>query len=1053
MKSTPIFWKCLVCCLGLLLAGPADSSTAWPGPTGPFVFVEAESFQPQGTGWNAVTNKPNMFRPVSESGLQSLSGAAKGDGTAVRTVEVPTNATYRLWVRYAQWPKTEEQFRAPFRVTVSQNGREVFQHVYDESLVGEPGDRRRTTADLVWVPADVTLEKGPAEIRLSKVGKDRVLPNLRQVDCLLLTSDRDYTANHRDFGPQMYVRIRLHGVKPERVYFYVFLNHSRTPWYTNLHFDKTGCSPGVNAAEKNRMTAGDATPWAPFSRFLYDGLDVGISFHATIQYGQRFAETSDYSVDFATAPDEASIVKTIRRNGPGDGLQMVVPPDLEGEHRPRSDREFAGETAAFTAKLAAVPFGRTPRRFPVMLGLNADDHNNTPGTRELENRSLTYMGINGVGRRLGDQDIRDGLRFGVEHASIWHMGRGQFSEPNLEKIEASLKSRAESLVAEGHADRIIANLLMDEAGALPLETLAGSEVIQQDFRHWLREQKHQPKDFGVDAWEAVKLATSRDDQPPLRYLRSQQFRAWNIVNFFRQVTELSRKYYPPSVRTTQNYSDGAVYLANFFMQGNDYFTWFKSRALDLAWSEDWTNGGSTPQTCGWNVALLRAATKYHGQPIGMYDITSYGRKPMVVKLKAYSDIAQGAKSLYFYSYTPRYQSHERGWYQRWEMYPAVAEVCHEIGAAEEVLMDAMPRKAQTAILYSVPYDIWNVGFDNSQGMERMHTYLALRHGQVPVDVLSNEDVRDGYLRDYKVAYLFGEQLDRRDVTPLADWVKRGGTLMLSPGAASKDELNQPSDALDKALGLERKPLETLQKFHGPGNQIGQVLKPQGKVSLLGDDGKQVATVDLLACRQQFGETREARVLARFDDGQPAAVEVARGRGRVLLVGFMPALAYIHEAWNKASVAEKREELVEPLAAVAQALALSGEHPEKPVRVKRQDHFPVPFEYPAALRDFILAPGRLARVERPVETETPQVEATFMEGETGWVVPLANYTGEPLKSLKLTIRPGRASEAIYSARAGLLVENPRRGKEITVTIPLESTDFVFAKWKKMSGRLK
>ena len=37
------------------------------------------------------------------------------------------------------------------------------------------------------------------------------------------------------------------------------------------------------------------------------------------------------------------------------------------------------------------------------------------------------------------------------------------------------------------------------------------------------------------------------------------------------------------------------------------------------------------------LTLLRAATKYHHQPIAMYDITSFGRAPLEVKLKALSE--------------------------------------------------------------------------------------------------------------------------------------------------------------------------------------------------------------------------------------------------------------------------------------------------------------------------------------------------------------------------------------------------------------------------------
>src|SRR5690606_25191001 len=147
----------------------------------------------------------------------------------------------------------------------------------------------------------------------------------------------------------------------------------------------------------------------------------------------------------------------------------------------------------------------------------------------------------------------------------------------------------------------------------------------------------------------VRIEPKRDGHPVLYYW-SQRYRAWNIARFFQQCTELARKHLPGGPGTTQNFSDGAVWMANFFQQGNDYFTWFRNRALDVAHSEDWTNQGATHQLAGWNVALLRAATKYHHQPIHMFCITSYGRSPLTVKLKAYADIAQGAKALGFFAY-------------------------------------------------------------------------------------------------------------------------------------------------------------------------------------------------------------------------------------------------------------------------------------------------------------------------------------------------------------------------------------------------------------------
>src|SRR5438046_1845022 len=66
----------------------------------------------------------------------------------------------------------------------------------------------------------------------------------------------------------------------------------------------------------------------------------------------------------------------------------------------------------------------------------------------------------------------------------------------------------------------------------------------------------------------------------------------------------------------------------------------------------------------------------------------------------------------------------------------------------------------------------------------------------------------------------------------------------------------------------------------------------------------------------------------------------------------------------------------------------------------------PAHFSAALRDFITGPARISQAACPVALSSAQVEATFMEGRHGWVVPLANYTGAPLQQISVTIRAGR-----------------------------------------------
>ncbi len=1013
----------------------------WPGPKGDYVFLEAESFQLQGKGW-AVENSPRGSRRDKQSGLKFLSGSGAGEGKAVKNLNIPGDGQYTLWVHYAQQRGAGAAARAPFEMIVTQNGKAVLTQKFDEAYTPDK-KRSRDPSDYTWESTTGALKRGPATITFAKLGAKpakRVSAHTRQIDCVLLTTDAKYKPDYRDFAPQTYMRIRLNQSEPAKVYFYGFLNHMRAPWYQNIAMGKKGWEKRVNVPGEEYLSAGESTGWMNISRLLYSDSDTNLSLQATVKYHNPDASSSDYTVELAPAPDDKQIVATLERKGPGSGMKVRIPPDLTNGRKPTSDLEYAQANLALAKKLTVPAFGQAARQFPIMVGMGSNDNNTTPGTQAAELEVLNIFGVNGLWNAVDEKSVQAGMVWGRTGAAVMQArGPGGYNDPNMEKMEKSVAEDGKALQANPLHEHYIVTSLTDEATAESLEKMKGNPVHEQAFVAWLKDRKLEPKDLGVGGWGQVKLTDDRDTPHPALYYHSQQFRAWSVAHFFHLATTLVRKYYPPQALSTQNFSDGAVYVANFYAQGNDYFTWFRNQALDLAWSEDWTNGGSTPQICGWNVALLRAATREHKQPIGMYDITSYGRTPLDMKLKAYSDIAQGAKILSIFSYSPLYQGHEPGWYMKGPTYAALMELSREIGPAENILLEAMPRPASTAIIYSRAYDIWNVGLDNAQGHERMHTYLALRHGQEAVDVLDGQDVIQGQLKGRQVAYLFGQQLDQRCVQPLAAWVKAGGTLMLSPDAGSRDELNRPSDALDKALGISRMPAKQLQKYWGASGALDNRTPSQGKVRLEGG-----RSIDYYFVRQDLASGQGDTVLAKFDDGKPAYVVHPSGQGRVAMAGFLPAVSYIRGALERFET--HKEDPVAPLPFVKQAMEAQNQSEATVSRVKYSAAAPAP-AFDAALRQLITWPVTSAKAPQPAQADAPLVEATFMEGKAGWVIPLANYSGSPLKRVTLTLRIGdRPFAQVRSSRQGRLKTEPAGAGAIRITLPLESTDMVYAPWK-------
>ncbi len=1035
----------------------------WPGPQDAFVFVEGEDFQIDGAGWRVVEDAGTRNEQGS-SGFQAISGAGRGDGMARIGIQAPVNGRYKAWVRHSRFARQREIDRGPFLMTVRQNDKVVLEQEIDRTYDGEvrPGGGP-PLPPYVWHAAEVDLVAGPATIELRKVGPLATNAHVRKIDCLLLTTDLKHEADHRDYGPQTYMRVHLHRADDPatRVFFSAMFHHMRAPFYNRAVFDASGSIPGVTfSPPTGHLSPGQSTPWLNVTRLLDSGLspevrqrragmrqpgmDTNLELLVMVRPGgggpAQVVNESAFTVDFATAPSLEAVVKTLRRDGPGAGMHVRMGPRLDEDTMPRSDLEIATQTREIAESLPPVTFGRRPTTFPMMTDFSRGEHNHTPGTHGQELAVMARLGINGKANPpLTQADVDAGVLFGRWSTAIWFMGPGGFTQPKLDIMSRQIANRARLYHADPQRERYIYVKMMDEATATPLDRLAANPASQEAFRQWVRQQGWTLDRLGVNSWDEVKILPQQDPDRAGLYVASQRFRAGTIVDFFATARSLVHEHFGSDVRSTQNFSDGSVYAANLYAQGNDYFTWFRRKALDLALSEDWSALGSTPQCGGWNVALLRSATKYHGQPIGMY-VISYGSL-LDTKLRAYSDVAQGAKSLNFYCYGPLYIGHEPGWSRTLHTHQAIAELTREIGAAEHVLLDAMPVQARTAIIYSTSSDIWDVRRDNGMGHERMHTYIAMRHGQIAVDVLSEEDVVEGWLDGYATAYLFGDQVDQRACKPLGDWVKAGGTLVLAAGAGQRDELDRPMAELDEDLGLRRGSLERLQTMWTSGRGIDKALSRQGKVTLQSSG----VAVDLLSRRQALTPGPGATVLARFEDGSPASLEQAAGRGRVVAHGFTPALAYVRAALLAAAHADQArpddDEADHPPTLNSVEATMQAES----VLLTRGASL-VPPDFPAGLRDFILAPARDHAGPQPVSVDAPQVEATLLQGTQGWVVTLANYSGRPLQHIKVTIRKGaRPSGTVHHSRGDALNDTDARTDVVEVTLPLESTDMVFAPW--------
>jgi hypothetical protein len=961
-------------------------TSAWAGT----VFVEAETFTPSSNGWKIVTGPGSR----EASGLAFLSGAGGAPGdVASATVNIKDAGHYFIWVRYSSHPT----YRGPFRLSAAASGRELGGGLFDAQFEGKSARDKET-----WRSFEADLPEGEVTLRLSKYENKNCSGLARQVDCLLLTMDSKTAPNHLHYGAQTFVRVTLGDGYEKPTYIHIFADHFHAPWYQHYSLGRAGAVASVTAKKSDMLKSGESTPWCNITPMIYQ--DSGAMLHISARHAYTdYAERLRATFEFATAPDEKSIVRTLKLDNKPGTVAIFTPPNLlttENRALLKTDREIAEATGKIADAHPWPTHGKPLERFPFFVTA-AVDNKFTPRDAAVlarEQKTLRYFGFTpGHLRHIG---------------GAWLMKDKSYCNPDIEKMREKFQRAAAEFAKDGGRVRdIVFCELTDEPTGQPLDFAAKDPSYAVRFHAWLKAMGKTPADLLVKDWDAVKIVTDEQrEQFPALYYFSQRFRTRALGDFMATQRKLAEEAYGGTFPVLANFSDGAIYTGNFYAQGVDYFELLDAPDQNAIWGEDWANISSTYQCASYNVDLMRAAARARGQKIGHHLVAHSGRKPWDIKLKATSELARGVKIMNNFCYGPIWATHEGGPYWRshvWqgkpETWTANASIIREVGAVEDMLLNAMPAPAKVAILYSSATDIWTVGDNNAYGFDRMHTWLALAHAQVPVDIVSEAGVLDGYT----VCYLSGPNLTRAAAEKLKAWIQRGGTLWMTAGAAARDEYNRPLHSLDDILPVERKDAAQLQSFQSSGRNL-PLLAAKDEVSWNG------GTAEVLSVKQTLAPRAGAKVLATFKDGSPALV---RG-GTVYCAGFLPALAYI----KPALVARKE---------------LGEKNPDAEL-LKRSAN---PWQYPAAVRTLLLSPVRSANVVPPIICNVPLVDAVYMTTDRGILIPLANYTLEPIQRLALTVTVLRPITRAESAVHGPISFKQATPTTIELAVPLDNNDFV------------
>jgi len=920
---------------------------------GSMVVCEAEEYQVQKGGWRRQKYGENYYVGTFANTFLSRKaflGAPEQckRSVAVYRATVPSAGRYLALVRY----EAAYRFETRFRLIIEQNGITKLDRLYGarESIKIWPFGKRLTnevawdwgaSENIVWEGHDVEvdLEAGPAVLTL--VAEEQPEPAARRnVDVIILTSDREEVAGR--IAKENYLpldglltqagdlHLRVHNSArgaPVRLEVPGGTEHS--PYWVHQRSWKPKT---VSAAP------GETTDWTEVGSLL-DSLNDG-----QWQLNAKKESNLNFSVEFAVkeSPDR---FRSIRRfENLSGSLALAYDADTRYSRRIRSSEEVLSELIAYLRKHPV--HGQAPQR-TLIYGATFPSRPGEPKYNALLAEFVKLMGATAFTTDSRDETLSEGL----------HRGYIDVRDQTPKQLEAT----CQKLVTDGRADRIAIVSLGDEIG---LASPPGKDHAA--FRSWLQAKGLKPADVDPTSggdWEKITYSGDPSRDKPALFYFSTLYRHQFGIQAQKRLTEVLERSLPNAL-IGANYSP---HHAHFYLgETHKWVSLFRDGGMTMPWSEDYifqVPVGSE-QMNFLSLDLFRAGIKGNSKAkIHFYVMPHWpGTTPASWRRQFYGDLAHGAKIFNLFEFRPVQAAYTENHCSSPEMYQAVRQGLRELGQFEDIVQDGQVRPGVAGLWFSDAADIWN---DNRSPFDaaKRTLYIAIRHQQLPLDVVVEGDD----LSSYQVIYLADQHVSRAASKNLADWVRRGGTLLSTAGAGMFDELDQPNTMLCALLGIEQKELSEsktpihLEKQDLPFAEPIETIRWKN------------ATMPAFGAKSRIS-TDGARVEAVFSDGTPAISRNAVGKGTAIYCAFLPGLTYFKPAL-----------------------------PKRPVdRSSRDDalcHL-IPTAFDKNVGRLI---GEVGQVNRPIVASDPLVETTIIEAKQGTVITVNNWGGRPVKNLRVALK--------------------------------------------------
>jgi len=497
--------------------------------------------------------------------------------------------------------------------------------------------------------------------------------------------------------------------------------------------------------------------------------------------------------------------------------------------------------------------------------------------------------------------------------------------------------------------------------------------------------------FGVELLEEVDCI-GRLPLNPGRYDRRAYYHSklfhWILTGrYYHRVGEVVKRRYP-NVRYSVNCSPASLLFAGT-MDGGDWFA-LPRNGCTVAWSEDWLRQGTLSfagnQTESYMAAVVDCAARRNSAYRAGYIVGGCGE----LHRKTFSYAAFGLFHMIYYNWGPRYASIDCFSDVHWT-YTQINRSARALGPVEDVLVDGAREPRRVALLYNRSNEIWNRASDGA-GWDRLLQFIALQHAHVPNDLILEADLTAELLRSYEVVYINGLNLQRKELSTLAEWVRTGGTLVGTGGAAMRDEYDDPMVESVDLFGARQRIATASEGKMWPLQIVAH--QPVGTVTIEESELTPKVTAGVVGLKVELTPTT-GRPVGTFENGACAAVVNEVGKGQTLLLGVQPGHLYAHNA------------------------------PRKDWR---------PITYTADRRALVVKPALETIRPLRVEYTEPLTEITLYEHESGLVVLVNDFSWAPGREAVLTVRTDREVKTVVASLAGPL-KWKREGDRIVIPFPV------------------